>query len=62
MPAPSAWFVAEAREVPVDGDPGATQRLAGVRPGAVVLSERAGAAQEMFDALVVNPHHVEAAP
>ena len=33
--------------------------VAGVVPGAVVLSERAGAAQEMFDALVVNPHHAE---
>jgi len=32
----------------------------GVEPGAVVLSETCGAAQEMFDALVVNPHNTEA--
>jgi len=31
----------------------------GVVPGLTVLSEWAGAAQEMFDALVVNPHDVE---
>ena len=32
----------------------------GVMPGPVVLSERAGAAQEMFDAIVVNPYDVDA--
>jgi len=35
------------------------QKIPGVVPGLVVLSELAGAAQEMFDALVVNPHDIE---
>eukprot|EP00443_Scrippsiella_acuminata_P091163 CAMPEP_0115539718 /NCGR_PEP_ID=MMETSP0271-20121206/89552_1 /TAXON_ID=71861 /ORGANISM="Scrippsiella trochoidea, Strain CCMP3099" /LENGTH=566 /DNA_ID=CAMNT_0002972681 /DNA_START=143 /DNA_END=1839 /DNA_ORIENTATION=+ len=34
--------------------------LANVVPGTIVLSENAGAAQELFDALVVNPYDVDA--